>query len=693
MRISLLLCLFIPLSLTALSQTYNGGGGAIPDDGSSFLDIPITVSGLAVPTMSNGYGVETVCLNIQHTYDGDLNISLIAPDGAQVMLASHNGGADDDFTNACFNKQSPNPIASGNAPFTGTWKPAGNLGSVNNGQNGNGIWKLRVFDDYPSDNGNVISWNITFGNNPASFTPFTSSNLPLVIINTNSQPIPNDPKIMAGMGIIYNGPGNLNHTTDPFNHYNGKIGIETRGASSSNFPKQSYGFETWTNSGNDTNRSLLGMPLESDWILSANYTDKSLMNNVYAYEVFRSTGLYAPRTKFVELILNGQYQGVYILTEKIKRDSNRVSVSKLTASDTIGEPLTGGYIVKIDKVNGGGGDGWTSPYPPYLDNQNHTIFFQYDYPKDVDIKPQQQAYIQRYVDSFENALHNLPLYDLNNGWRKYADEFSFIRFFILNELSRNVDGYRISTFLYKAKRSKGGKLFVGPPWDYDIAFGNADYCDGFADTGWAYRYGSVCADDFYQVPFWWDKMLQDTTFQNNLKCIYDDMRETILDTGYISHYLDSTAAVLSAAQARNFEQWPILGTYVWPNPSPIPASYAGEVAELKQWLFKRITWLDANIPGKCYNLSASEVALNTSCNAYPNPFSDGFMLEMNTPKAGRLMLQMLTMDGRVVHTGELRTVSGKNVFSIETPAALPPGVYMLSLQNGVELSSLKVIKR
>jgi len=157
---------------------------------------------------------------------------------------------------------------------------------------------------------------------------FTSSNLPIVVINTNGATIPDDPKIPVGLNVYNKGAGQRNYLTD-MPEFEGRTGIETRGSSSQSFPKKSYGFESWDASGNSIDVSFLGMPAESDWILNANYTDKSFVRNVMAYQVWQNLGHYGTRYHFVELVLNGQYQGIYIFSEKIKRDKNRLEISKL----------------------------------------------------------------------------------------------------------------------------------------------------------------------------------------------------------------------------------------------------------------------------------------------------------------------------------------------------------------------------
>jgi len=152
------------------------------------------------------------------------------------------------------------------------------------------------------------------------------------------------------MGIIDNGPGETNHISDPYNHYDGFIGIEMRGSSTLWFPKKQFAVETRDSLGENNNVSLFGMPEENDWIFNAPYTDKSLMRNVLIYKIARDAGRYASRSHYFELVLNGDYRGVYVMLEKIKRDDSRVDIAKLNPDDVSGDDLTGGYIIKIDKL-------------------------------------------------------------------------------------------------------------------------------------------------------------------------------------------------------------------------------------------------------------------------------------------------------------------------------------------------------
>jgi hypothetical protein len=184
---------------------------------------------------------------------------------------------------------------------------------------------------------------------------FESSNLPIVVINTEGRSIPNEPKIFARMGVVHNKHGR-NSLNDPFNGYDGVIGIEKRGNAAQSYDivrgKWSYTIETRHEDGSNNNVKLLGMPKDNDWILAADFIDKTLVRNALAYHISRSLGRWAPRTRHVELVLNGRYEGVYLLVEKIKPDNNRVDIAKLDSSGISGEAVTGGYIWDVQQADG-----------------------------------------------------------------------------------------------------------------------------------------------------------------------------------------------------------------------------------------------------------------------------------------------------------------------------------------------------
>jgi len=465
----------------------------------------------------------------------------------------------------------------------------------------------RIFLSFGINNPSLNYWPINSWFQPPVI--FTTFNLPIVVINTNGQNIADDPRITCDMGIINNGTGVINSLNDSFNDYDGKISIEYRGSSSQSFPKKSYALETEDINGNNNNVSLLGMPVENDWILYAPYSDKSLMRNFLTFNLGEKMGNYSPRTVYCELVVNGYYKGVYVLMEKIKRDNNRVDIAKLDSNDIAGDSLTGGYIIKIDKYTGGGGDNWLSDFPNI---GGGSLYIQYHYPEASVMLSEQLDYIEHYIDSFEYALNGVNFSDTSIGYSKYIDVNSFIDLYIMNELSKNIDGYRLSTYMYKDRDDNGGKLTMGPFWDYNLAYGNADYCEGGLTAGWEVDGdGGACG---WNNPFWFERLLDDTTYQNRLKCRWEYLRDRSFHEDSIFNFIDSIALYLDDAQQRNFQKWDVLGTYIWPN-FYIGNTYQDELIFIKTWLSGRLAWIDNNIVGNCNPLINSDELINSSNNS------------------------------------------------------------------------------
>ncbi len=683
MRKLLLFLGFLLAVLSAHSQTFIGSGGAVPDNAPGVW-FPVTVSGLPQNAINASFGVESVCIDISHTYDADLSIYLVAPDQSFIELSINHGGSGHNYTSTCFSDLSALAVQNGSAPFTGTYQPDGVLGTVNNGQDPNQTWWLYVQDSYAIDSGTVNYWSLNFGTHPTvPPAPFTSD-LPIIKINTLGHVIVDDPKVSARMQIIDNGPGIRNSTADTNYTYSGWIGVEYRGSYSQTLPKKSLGVETQDSVGNSVDVPLLGMPAENDWILNASYSDKTFIRNVLSYDLSRKMGHYASRSRHVELYVNNSYQGMYIFLEKIKRDSARVNVSKLTPADTAGTAVTGGYILKIDKPTGSGGGGFLSAFPPVNGGTTPTIL--YDYPDPSAAMPQQLSYIQAYMDSFETALHGPQFTDSVIGYRKYIDVSSFIDYFLIDELSRNVDGYRISSFLHKKKITKDGKLHAGPVWDYDIAWGNVDYYNGNLTNGWAYS-GTPSTEDFIP-PFWWARFLQDPYYTGRLRCRYNELRTTILSTAALHAFIDSVAASVQEGQTHNFQHWQILGIYVWPNPAPYPTTYAGEIQALKNWVDARLLWLDANMPGTCTVADIEEPATDEKIVLYPNPVNDQVEIFISSGTINEV--EITDLQGRKVYViqPELPTTN----LRIRT-TDLPNGIYLASIHSSRGVHVEKFLKQ
>lgn len=425
-----------------------------------------------------------------------------------------------------------------------------------------------------------------------------STRLPVVRISTGGQVILDDPRIVAHMGIINNGPGMLNGTDDPFTEYDGRITIEIRGQSSQIFPKKSYRLETQDEAGENLNVSLLGMPAENDWILYAPFSDKSMLRNAVTFELGRYLDPYCSRMAYVELFLDDDYRGVYILMEQIKRDDNRVNIARLEPYENSGDELTGGYIFKVDKKDPDyveGIDGFLSSPDPSYPNAKDIIYQYYD-PDGDELTAIQRDYLQEYIIEAEAVLISDYFEDPEIGYNRYLNTGSFVDFMLMSEISKEVDKYRYSNYFYKKKESKGGEIFAGPIWDFNLGYGNVDYWEeGLITSGWLY---DDLIPEEWGMMFWWARLNDDPWFRDLAATRWNDLRATSFSNANIQSIIDSLTSYIDAAQQRNYQRWPILGTYVWPNFNWQGNTYADEVTYFSNWLFARLAWLDNNFIGK-----------------------------------------------------------------------------------------------
>ena len=408
---------------------------------------------------------------------------------------------------------------------------------------------------------------------------------------------------------VTNLPGGVNTLDDEPNEYDGQITIEIRGSSSQFFPKQSYALETQDSLGANNNVSLLGMPAENDWILHGPYSDKTMMRNALIYEMGSKINRYTARRRYCELYINGDYRGVYMFMENIKRDVNRVDIATLLPTDTVGNEVTGGYILKVDRIQGDFDGGWVSPYPT-LGNDEQLI--QMHKPEADELHPLQLAYIENHFTQFEHALAGPNFMDTDQGYRAFIEPQSFIDMYFANEITKNVDAYRLSTYFYKEKDSDGGKIVMGPWWDYNLGFGNSDGCDSFYTQG--FESNSAC---HVLHPFWFERLRQDPNYRGLTRCMWEDYRSEVWSDASVNAIIDSLYSVLAEPSIRDHARWPRLGEYVWPNVF-IGDTYEEEVEFLRNWVLERLNWLDANIEGTCI-LGCTNVQ---ACNFDPSALYD-----------------------------------------------------------------------
>jgi len=501
-----------------------------------------------------------------------------------------------------------------------------------------------------------------------------SSNLPLVVINTNGKTIIDASKISATMKIISNGEGQINKPEDPGNIYSGNIGIEIRGAWSSTLPQKPYGIETRDANGANLNVSLLGMPAENDWILLANYNDKTFMRNTLAYDLFRKMGHYAPRTRMVEVIVNNEYQGIYILLEKIKRDKGRVDIAKLTNLDISGDNVSGGYIFKIDYFNSY--NSWQSNFRP-IDHPEKTVNYVYADPDPTDLLWQQKEYLKTAINSFEAILYGSNFKDATSGYPAWINVNSFIDYFIVNEVARNVDGFKKSVFFFKDKDSKGGKINAGPVWDFDWAWKNIWDCKAFQATdgsGWSYLINNCLGSPPYSNG-WTVRLLQDENFANALNNRYFELRKSFLSSEYLKSYIDSVQNLASEAQVRHYAKWQIIGSAVGaPEVDYQPSTYAGQVDKFKSWIQTRLNWLDSHMLGKSTVTSTDRFETAFSHRIFPNPANDVVFLESSSEIQN---IEVFQSSGKL-----MMSKPGISAFSTKLDlSGFMPGIYLVRMKT------------
>lgn len=338
--------------------------------------------------------------------------------------------------------------------------------------------------------------------------------------------------------------------------YEGPIGIKLRGNSSLSFNQKKYTIELRDESGKDVAASLLGMPAHSDWVLLAPYNDVSAVRDPLAFQLWRDMDHWAPRTRMVELTLNGDYRGIYILSEAIKRDSMRVDIAKLKKSDIAGRDVTGGYILRIDTY-----DEEDATFPSKVPGigegiMTSQITWSCIYPKKKKLQPEQLAYIEQFVDSMELAIQSDDFADPQRGYAHFIDVPSFVDYFIHTELCLNADGYKRSAYFYKEKLhadGTGGKLVAGPVWDYNLAYGNCNFCNANNPEAWCFEGGNT-----QPTPAFWQRLLQDPTFRKTVKMRYKALRKGVLSNKAINSYIDQHAKLLAPYIARHFEKYPEL---------------------------------------------------------------------------------------------------------------------------------------
>jgi hypothetical protein len=380
--------------------------------------------------------------------------------------------------------------------------------------------------------------------------------LPLIYIYTeNAAPILNREDYVNGTIKIY-------PNVDTLTTYIGAMGIRGRGNTTWTLPKKPYRIKLGTAA------SLLGMPSDKDWVLLANHSDKTLMRNSLAYDLGAQMNFrYTHRSTHVDVVLNGAYQGSYVLGEHIKVDKDRVNIKELEEGDVDPETITGGYFLELDDYRDGLFFELASGLPFVVKSPD-------------DIPQAQLDYIRNYMQETEDVIFSSVFADPDLGYAKYINPETFIEWYWVNEVLKNIDARDGSSIFYY--KDRGEKLNMGPLWDLDVAAGNASVLTGEDPTSFYVREST-----------WFKRLFEDPAFKSAAEARWFTFKDELLVN--LPELIDGYADKLKLSQELNFYKWDILNQPIWPSPVVL-GSYEKEVDYLKDWMSTRIAWIDAQIP-------------------------------------------------------------------------------------------------
>ncbi len=443
-----------------------------------------------------------------------------------------------------------------------------------------------------------------------------NSNLPILVISTEGKTIPQGitpgaPRPFGSLLVVdtFRGRASLRDKPD----FQGLAQFEVFGQTSAGFPKQPFNIEINDELGNDDAHSLLGMPAEADWKMRNPYSDKCLMNDFLAYELFEQMGHYQCRRRFVEVFVDtgggkltypGDYYGVLVLLEKIEQDKNRVDIAELSQANTKEPEISGGYMFKRDKNSPGADLDFSTPAG---------TAFKIHEPKPREITTNQLAWLRNYMGLYETAVNATDWLTRTgtNHYSNYIDVDSFVDSHWINEFPKQIDGYRISNFFSK---DRNGKIKNEPVWDWNLSFGNANYLQGGTTNGWYYPL--LGAGDHV----WLRRLIGasqtmglggDPDFAQKAIDRWGVLRTNVFNGDRLVGRIDEIANQLAEAAGRNYQKYVVLGTYLWPNPNgagkngdsfpaegwhvdyTTPTTYAGIISEMKKWTKGRYLWVDS----------------------------------------------------------------------------------------------------
>jgi len=416
--------------------------------------------------------------------------------------------------------------------------------------------------------------------------------LPVLRVNVGGQTIEKDVEIPGTIEVFEAHDGTLADLDQVTPTLSSKIVFEGRGNFTWTLPKKGFALELQDDLGAAVDLEVLGMPAGSDFALYACYTDKTCMRNALVFALGQELGRWSPRTRFVELFIDGDYRGLYMLWERVRRAETRCDVDKPAATAMDGD-VSGGYILRHE----GGGKG-----PEVVDGVMYTqdfstasgLVYTYHYPSAAKLSAEQSAYLPAYMQDFEAALAMQP-----GDYADWIDVGSWVDHAIVEELTNNWDGYVHSIYMTKEAEEDGGLLGMGPLWDFDLAFANGNVTGyNCATDNWAYQNVRGAPDN---MPAYWLALFADPGFQAAFKCRWQALRAGAISDATFAERVATWVAFTAKARARDQVRWPTVGMQIFPN-CFAPPTYEEEVAALLDWIEARIAWLDGQVaamPGTC----------------------------------------------------------------------------------------------
>nr|WP_300002581.1 CotH kinase family protein [Tissierella sp.] len=439
--------------------------------------------------------------------------------------------------------------------------------------------------------------------NPPHASEIIQNNLPIVIIDTNGQQIEGNTERKE---VVINGikrrlvqPSkkyNVNFKLYEPNFYGytsidekavpsleSNATINVRGQSSLKYEKKQYTLRLVDEGGLKNPQEILGMSSHDKWVLNGMYSDKSLIRNYLAYKMGRQVMDYSPDTRFVEVYMKNtdddlsfekHFMGVYLLTEKIERDKNRIDIVK-----NEGKYKDISFIISRDKIKDGDiilRNDWNTLEDDFIVDQYNTVrstsVFTTTYPSKNNMTDMYEKKIVDYINKFEYSLRSTKFEDPKIGYKNYIEVDSFLKYAMINEITKNIDGGEVSTYFYK---NIGERMKAGPLWDFDQSMGNTSVEEVNEPTG--FRIVDV---------IWFERLFQDENFADRYKFMYKNYRNTIWNDRNIDKLIDEAILELGPSIERNQARWYKRDTI---------EDYRQEIEELRSFLKERMGWMDKNI--------------------------------------------------------------------------------------------------